>query len=230
MRKIKVRVTYVEELLGTASANKDIFDKFIASNAPDAPSRAEEIEALGVDEVIDKGMTVFSRMADGRPCTWDYQWKGFFKDSCVMLRRADGMKSKNLRAYKKEIDGLVFVARVDEPYPANERRMIPLQLPKGGMVGCCQRPLRASTAQGERVALASSETVPAGTVQEFTIGLLRDDLLPYIIEWLDYGAVHGTGQWRNSGKGCFVYVAFDEDGKCLGGTDTEAVKSAKSKK
>ena len=25
-----------------------------------------------------------------------------------------------------------------------------------------------------------------------------------IHEWLDYGKLHGTGQWRNSGKGRFT--------------------------
>ena len=107
-----------------------------------------------------------------------------------------------MKAYKKEIDGLIFV------FP----REIPLDLPDGAIIGQCQRPLRASTAQGERVALANSETVPAGTTQEFEIRMLRDDLLPYVLEWLTYGELHGTGQWRNSGKGRFYFEAVC-DGK-----------------
>lgn len=193
MKRIKVKVTYVEELLGTASANKELHSEFIASKAPDAPSREEEVAALGADEVTEKAMTVFPRLEDGTPFTWDYQWKGFFKDSCGMLRRADGTKSAKLRAYKKEIDGLVFVTP----------RKVPLVLPEGGEVGECQRPLRASTAQGERIALAHSETVPEGTTQEFEVTVLRDELEGYVHEWLDYGILHGTGQWRNSGKGRF---------------------------
>lgn len=194
MKKAHVKVTYIEELLGTASANPELHSEFIASKAPDAMSKEDEIAALGADEVEKKDMTIFPRMDDGTPFTWDYQWKGFFKDSCGMLRRADGMKSKNLKAYKKEIDGLIFV----------EPRKIPLLMPEGASVGECQRPLRAQTAQGERVALAHSETVPAGTVQEFDVIMLKDDLLPLVVEWLEYGKHHGTGQWRNSGKGAFV--------------------------
>jgi hypothetical protein len=72
-------------------------------------------------------------------------------------------------------------------------------------VGRCERPLRAQTAQGERVALASSETVPAGCTLEFTVIALREDLLDYVEEWLDYGGLRGFGQWRNSGKGCFTW-------------------------
>ena len=79
-------------------------------------------------------------------------------------------------------------------------------------MGVCQRPLRAQTPQGERVALASSETVPAGTTMDVTFVLYspsshRDALM----EWLDYGAVRGLGQWRNSGKGRFSYQVVAEE-------------------
>lgn len=194
MKKLHVKVEYVEELLGTASANPELHSEFIASKAPDADTREEEIAAIGADAVEEKAMTVFPRLEDGTPFTWDYQWKGYFKDSCGMLRRATDAKSKSLRAYKKEIDGLVFV----------EPRKIPLVLEDGAAIGDCQRPLRASTAQGERIALAHSETVPAGTRQEFDVILLKDDLVPLVTEWLEYGKYHGTGQWRNSGKGRFT--------------------------
>jgi len=207
MKKLHVKVLYTEELLGTASANKELHSEFIASKAPDAPSREEEVAALGADAVEEKAMTVFPRMDDGTPHLWDYQIRGFFKESCSMLRRADGTKSKNLKAFKKEIDGLVFV----------EPRKIPLIIPDGETVGNRQRPLRASTAQGERVALANSETVPVGTTQEFDVVLLKEDLAPLIAEWLDYGKYHGTGQWRNSGAGRFLFEMTDESGKVVAG-------------
>lgn len=194
MKKLHVKVTYTENLLGTASANPDIHKEFIASKAPDAPSREDEIIALGVEAVEEKGMTIFPKLEDGTPFTYDYQWKGFFKESCSMLRRVDGTESKKRKAFKKEIDGLVFV----------EPRKIPLILPDDEEIGNCQRPLRASTAQGERVALANSETVPAGTTQEFDILLLDEKMEKVVVEWLEYGRLHGTGQWRNSGAGRFT--------------------------
>ena len=189
MKTMKVKVTLLEEMLGTASANPEIHDEFIASNAPDAPSREEEIAALGVKAVQEKGKTVFPRNAEGRPIMWDYQIKGFFKDAAGMLRKVPGTKSAGCKAYKKQIDGLIFV----------EPRMIPLEFV--GEVGDCQRPLRAQTMQGERVALASSETVPAGTTMEFTVSCLVDSDMAMVEEWLDYGRMRGLGQWRNSGKG-----------------------------
>lgn len=191
MKEMKVRLEFYEEVLGTANADPEIHKNFIASNAPDAPSRKEEIEALGEEEVFEKTLTVFPKLEDGTPFLWDYQIRGFFKDACGMLRRVKGTESSKIKAYKKEIDGLIFV---------NERK-IPFFV--NGNIGVCQRPLRASTAQGERIALSSSETVPAGSSVEFTIRCLADADIKAVIEWLDYGESRGIGQWRNSGKGRF---------------------------
>lgn len=207
MKELRVRVTFIEELLGTASADPDIHRKFIASKAPDAMSREDEVASLGAEEVTEKSMTVFHRLDDGTPFLYDYAWKGFFKESCGMLRRGTGYKSAKLTAFKKVIDGLVFVAP----------RKVALVLPEGGKVGELQRPLRASTAQGERIALAHSETVPAGTTQKLTVKLLKDDLAPLVREWLDYGELHGTGQWRNASFGRFYWKELDEKGKAVGG-------------
>lgn len=191
--RIKCRLTFIEEVLGSASNNPNIHDEFIASKAPDAASRAEEVAALGVGEVIEKGMTVFPRNDAGEPALFDYQIKGFFKDSTAALRKVTGTKASKVKAYKKEIDGLLFI------HP----RMITFQ--RTGPVGECQRPLRAQTAQGERIALAHSETVPAGSTVEFEIMAFTDEMAALARECLDYGAFRGIGQWRNSGKGRFEW-------------------------
>ena len=81
--------------------------------------------------------------------------------------------------------------------------MIPIEF--DGEIGSCQRPLRASTPQGERIALANSETIPAGATMEFDIKLLSDTHVPLVTECLNYGKYRGTGQWRNSGKGRFTW-------------------------
>ena len=139
-------------------------------------------------------MTVFPRTEDGRPFVYDYQIKGMFKDACAMLGRLkNGNESSKLKAYKKVIDGLIF------PSP----REIPFQF--DGEIGLCQRPLRAQTAQGERVALAISEEIPKGATIEFDIKVLDKAYIPAIKEWLDYGALRGLGQWRNSGKGRYEW-------------------------
>lgn len=192
MKELKVRVTFTEELLGTSSNNPDIHGEFIASKAPDAPSMKEEIEAIGVDGFVDKSMTVFPK-EDGKPFVWDYQVKGFFKDTCGALKKVTGTESAGIKAFKKEIDGLVFV---------NDRKIF---IQNFDTIGECQRPLRGQTAQGERIALAHSETVPAGSYIEFTVVCLKDSLMKAVKEWLDYGVWRGMGQWRNSGKGRFKW-------------------------
>lgn len=191
--EMKVKIKFLEEVLGTASANPDIHREYIASKAPDAESIEEEVAAIGVDAALEKSMTVFPRNEAGEPIFFDYQIKGFFKDSAGALRKVTGSKCSKVKAYKKEIDGLLFVSP----------RMIPMELP--APISSCTRPLRASTAQGERVALATSETVPAGTTIELTITALTKDMLELAKECLDYGILRGIGQWRNSGKGRFEY-------------------------
>lgn len=192
-KEIKVRITFIEEVLGTSSNNPEIHREYIASKAPDAAKISEEVEAIGVEDVVEKGMTVFPRTDDGKPFFWDYQIRGFFKDACSSLKKVTGSESSKIKAYKKEIDGLIFV----------EPRVIPFNL--SGEIGECQRPLRASTAQGERIALSHSETVPAGSTVEFTILLLNASHEKAVREWLDYGRLRGIGQWRNSGKGKFTW-------------------------
>lgn len=203
MKKIKVKLTFTEPVLGTWPANPNVAREFIASKAPDAATVEDEVAALGADAVADKGMTVFPRDPDGRPIFYDYQIKGFFKDSCGMLSRIGGKtetgkkkavnESGRITAYKKTIDGLIFV----------EPRMIPIVF--DGEIGDCQRPLRAQTAQGERVSLANSEEIPAGATCEFSVTLLDESHEKAVLEWLDYGSMRGIGQWRNSGKGRFYY-------------------------
>ena len=207
MKTIKVKLTLTEGMLGTSPNNEDIYTEYIGSKAPDATTLEQEVAALGTDGVIEKGMTVFPRDEDGNPFVYDYQIKGFFKDSCGALSRLTGKdpetgkkakavnESGKMTAYKKVIDGLIF------PKP----RQIVIRMPEGMEITYCQRPLRAQTAQGERVALAISEEVPAGSVMEFEVVCLDDKHVPAVLEWLDYGQLRGLGQWRNSGKGRFTY-------------------------
>lgn len=198
MKKIKVRLTFTEKVLGTANNNKEIHGDYIASKAPDAKSKEEEIAAIGAEEYAEKQMKVFPRDDSGEPIFWDYQIKGFFKDTCSALQKCKGEAfSKNscaIKAFKKVIDGVIFI----------DERKIHINM-HGGEMGICERPLRAQTAQGERVALASSETIPEGSTIEFTVTCLSDQYAPAVIEWFDYGKYRGLGEWRNAGFGRFTY-------------------------
>ena len=193
-----IHLEFTEAVLGTASSDPKIHERYIASKAPDAESLKEEVEAIGVDAVEDRSMTRFPHMEDGTPFLWDYQLKGFCKDACKMMRYASDSASKKVTNYLKKIDGCVF------PTP----RMIVLHIPEGMEAGSCQRPLRAQTAMGERIALANSEELPAGTSCDFKLNTLIDEpaFQKAIVEWFQYGRFRGIGQWRNSGKGRFGCV------------------------
>lgn len=70
MKKIKVRITFIEAVLGTWPSNQNIAREFIASKSPDANTIEDEVAALGADAVADKGMTVFHETRKGsRFCT-----------------------------------------------------------------------------------------------------------------------------------------------------------------
>lgn len=226
MEIINARVTFIEGILGTASNDKEIYSSFIGSKAPDALSAEEEIAAVGVDEMIEKGTTVFPRMEDGKPFLYDYQIKGFFKDTCGMLNKLTGKdeetgkkkkavnESSKITAFKKVIDGLIFVQPRKIPFDFN------------GDITICQRPLRAQTAQGERVALASSEEIPAGAVIQFKVCCMSAEHVKAVREWLDYGCWRGIGQWRNSGKGRFLWEELDDAGNVIGGNKAQLGESA----
>jgi len=193
---MKIQITFSEEVLGTASQNPEIHREFIASKSPDAATVEDEVAAIGADAVADKMMTVFPRDG-GKPFVYDYQIKGFFKDACASLARVPGTQSNKLKAYKKVIDGTIFI--------------FPRKIHFGGEVklGNCQRPLRAETAQGPRVALANSETLPSGATLECEIRCLDEGMEKVVKEWLNYGALRGLGQWRNSGKGRFSWKLME---------------------
>lgn len=189
----EVKLTFLEPLLGSSPSSPDIYRDYIASKAPDALTVEQEVENLGVDSVTEKGITIFPKAKDGMPFIYDYQIKGMFKDAIGMLRAVKGSKSSQVKAYKKKVDGGIFVfpREIVLSNPVEEKPL--------------SRPLRAQTPQGDRVAIASSEVVPAGTTCQFTILCLDDSLYPVVQECLNYGALRGLGQWRNSGMGKFTW-------------------------
>lgn len=192
MTQYKVWITFTEPLLGTVPMNKELYADYITTKLPDGNGDASD-ELATVEEMTEKGTTGFHRL-DGAPIIYDYVIKGFFKDAASMLRRVPDTKSSKMTAYKRVIDGLVFI------------RPRQIEITAFGAVSILERPLRAQTAQGERVALARSEMLPDGSEIEFVIDLLDAKLEPAVREWLDYGSRRGLGQWRNGGYGTFLYT------------------------
>lgn len=189
---MKVKLVFIEPLLGTLSGNPETATEFILGRNPVGGNAADEVEALPPSDALEKSSTIFARQ-DGKPFLWDYQAKGFMKDACGMMRRVPDSVSGKLKSYKKVIDGLIFV---------KPRKII---INVAGEITFCERPLRAQTAQGERIALARSEQIQIGSSIEFEVVLLDPKLAEYVEEWLTYGRLRGLGQWRNSGMGSFEW-------------------------
>ena len=191
---MKIELEFIEPLLGTLSGNPEIAEEYIAAKHPSGEVQEDEAEAIeNLPEALEKSSTIFPRNQKGKPFLWDYQIKGFFKDACGMLRRIAKNPNSKLKAYKRVIDGLVFV----------EPRQIFIEL--SGKMDWIERPLRAMTRQGERVALSRSETVPKGSKIKIDIQVLDPSLEDYVKSWLDYGKLRGLGQWRNASFGRFVW-------------------------
>jgi len=204
MLTMRIKVTLTEDMLATCPNNPEIHKEYIASKGPDARSIEEEVAATSPEKVEKKQMTVFPLDAKKKPFLWNYQFKGFIKEAASVLSRIEGTHCGELSAFRKVIDGIIFVTP----------RRIPIVLPKGKKIGELQRPLRGQTAQGERISLAHSQTVPAGSIMTIDIkilGKLKEkggkavDLRKILQETLDYGCNKGLLQWRNGGFGTFEW-------------------------
>ncbi len=204
---MKVELTFTEPLLGTLAGDPKVATEFILSKHPDGIPQPDETESL--EETTEKASTLFSRNSDGQPLLWDYQIKGFLKSACLAMLESGTMTEKELKpvklgrwSYKRTIDLVVF------PSP---RRLI-LELPDGvspDNLDFLERPLRKDGFKGGNVCLARSETCPVGTKLQCEITTLNPKLTDYIKRWLDYGALSGLGQWRNSGMGRFDWTEIE---------------------
>ncbi len=209
---MRVRLTLLTPALGTCPGDEDIYRSWVASKAPEGTAGIEDqVAAIGVGEVIEKGKTVFPKLEDGTPILWAYQMKGFFKEACGFLRQVKGTESSMLTSYKQKIDGLVFPRGFEDVEDA-------IKIDTHGQpLGELQRSLRSGFP--ERTSLACSETVPAGSTIDMDIAYLElektkkstADLGDAIREWLSYGAHKGLLQWRNGGKGKFTCDVIDPD-------------------
>ena len=203
--ELKVRLTLLEQCLGTKPGNDELLRDHIISKSGDEKKMAEEMKAreedYSTEDAIEKKMTFFDKQA-GHPYIWDYMVKGFLKEAWKAIKAIKGSKCSEIKAYKQKIDNAIFLAEED-------RRIFFMdgngKLVGGSAMTELERSLRAQTMQGERVALARSESVPAGSTLTFTFLFLEPELDACVRECLDYGFYKGLGQWRNGGYGRFKW-------------------------
>ena len=185
----RVTLIFTEPILGSTPDPK-AYTTYVAQKAIDNGKYVSDELATLADQP--RGKTGFHRVGS-KPVIYDYVIKGYLKEACTALRRVDGTVSKAVTAHKTKIDTLVMV----EP----RRIALKLRKPTYDM----ERPLRADTPQGPRVTLVSSTTAAEGTVMEFTVKVLGNQITETLLrEWFEYGQYSGLGQWRSGGWGRFT--------------------------
>lgn len=184
-----------------------------------AKATAEEAEALAEERVAgstgDEGqegnelaVTGFSSdPATGRLHLWDFQLMGYLKSVAQTLAvKIPGQRVEAVSALT-QIQRLVWVFGADSEDPMERRLYLTrdgefLTEPEPELM---DRPLRAMTAQGERVSIAISEQLHPPCQCRARIVLLRGCKLKteQLEEVLAYGMFQGLGQWRSGGWGRF---------------------------
>jgi hypothetical protein len=189
--KFKLKITLLDQLLGTVAYDKEVYETFVQKKARDegVPEEQLEQEIASIETIEEKGWTGFFRDEKG---LWisSHMIKGYLKNAALVMKEQTKVKNA-----KSKVNNFVFV------FPKK------LHLGKEKADGMLERPLRCETMKGPRVSLARSDYIDAGTTFECEIHLMQNPEVSekYLREILDYGKYMGLGQWRNSGKGQFEY-------------------------
>lgn len=192
IQKYRVRMLFTEQILGSLPADQSVFKTYIASKmATDKAAGSQGAQMTGTeiaartDEEADavaragereeQGWSIIPIDKEGNLIRWDYQIKGFFKGGWEAMSSAGSGK---IPAGKSRIDKWLHVFA--DPTGKAKGRTIKYMIGEGDAarpctpadVTLCERPLRSMTAQGPRVSLKRSDTLPSGTWIEFYIHIL----------------------------------------------------------
>lgn len=233
--KYRIILELTTDMLGTVPKNRDVFTSYIAEKArkiiakghekgvpltDGTPAEEDAVaarlgeEELTIDEVEEKGWTGFhidSSDDQKRPFLYDYVLKGFLKSAATVLKSYDldddeqvEVASQSATKKKKPDETLKQLHDKVEKYVFILPRRI--YLPVSGEMAALERPLRAMTAQGPRVTVVRSDTVPEGTKLSFDLHVLKGGGITegLLTDLLEYGMYKGLGQWRSGGYGRFV--------------------------
>lgn len=258
MKRLTIRVHLLEEALGMTPSTPDQFSKFLEFKKTKLGAKAavisdektkEEIDALKmkVEEMkvdnAESGVDVFPIDDETKkPLFWDYQIRGFFKDSMKALKDCLAVKkvkvadlkpspddTEEQKEYKTKMLNLLKMAEklkvlsvsgfskmpstwVDRGVFVGPRKCL-IDMPEGSKVGYCERPIRIEKFPKDISSLKCSETVPADSIIKFRVGILNDDDEKFVLACLHYGYLRGFGEWRNSGKGRFTFDIYNESTK-----------------
>lgn len=172
-------------------------------------------EEESIQELEDKGHTGFFEDERGK-FLLDYQVRGFLSEAARRLKEdSEGEDGESVKQLQDKIKGYVFIfprcIRLPENCRIEDFTGKPLLVVTDkGIV--CERPLRAQTAQGPRIAVVRSDVILAGSKINFELHVMKQSrLTPRILQMiLSYGMYQGLGQWRSGSWGRFQVNEFQK--------------------
>lgn len=227
MQRLELVLEFIEPILGTVPSDRNTWDTFIrpraADNMVDAMEKtedevtvhpsyrdksavnkraSEDLKAAKTtpeddaesDAPLTRPMTAFFSDEEG-PLLMDYQVMGHLKEMGNIVK--DVVKVTALRS---KIAKWCYV---------RPRR---IHFTLASPVKELTRPLRAETAQGPRVTLATSEVIGTCSQIRFSVYFIPNgEVTPKLIAtMLDaYGSFRGMGQWRGGGWGTYRVVSAE---------------------
>jgi hypothetical protein len=207
--RVKIRLT--SNILGTVPRTQGVYRAYISQVARQALVKSGKLangqaateEAIdhciaeseqSVREVEERGWTGFHQDDEGVAFLYNYHVRGFLAESArrqnplVVGNTTYKQAQDKIKGYVFVLDRYIYLGRVD---------------------GVVERPLRAMTAMGPRIALARSDYIEAGKELTFHVAILgnvfkEEHHVPILRQLLAYGELQGLGQWRTGGHGQFV--------------------------
>ena len=201
----RLKLTFTAPLLGS-QPSRELVTEYIAKRHG---IELDDEERLLLPDLLERETTIFHRQTDGSPLLLNYHVLGFLKEAGKVLNGKAGAGRGVERGPASGVRNLRWKVSA---YVSVSPRLIPLRLPDGEQLDYFERPLRAETARGPRVAIARSEMAPTGTWIECGLEVISSEISQdVLLDLLDYGWSHGLGQWRSSGAfGTFRYELDQE--------------------
>lgn len=211
------RLTGITPILGSTPADFESYSYLVENMRKTNPMAADLMEAdrdlmptredIGMDEEDNSPVTGFQRDRESKEIILHQQIKGFFKNAGKVLGKQFGYTQ-----YRAKVDDFMSINPVNVKITRDGKPLMQADR-------LFKRSLRASTARGDRIALATSELIEAGWQAEFTVVLIKNEAtdksralnMEMVRALLEYGQFVGLGQWRNGDYGRFTWEAVSEE-------------------
>lgn len=211
------RLTGITPILGSTPADFESYEFLVGKLRRENPEAAERMAAdqdlmptredIGVDEENTDPVTGFQRERVTKEIILHQQIKGFFKNAGKVLGKQFGYTQ-----YRAKVDNFMSIDPIHVKITRNGQPLMNADR-------LFKRSLRATTAQGDRIALATSELIEAGWQVEFTVEIIKNEAtdksrpldMEMVRALLGYGKYVGLGQWRNGDYGRFTWEAISEE-------------------